>query len=141
MGDDSITPDFSRSEFSCPCCGTDNISLAFVSKLQRVRDIYKKPMPIASGCRCVAHNMEVGGVVGSVHIAIPNGSDSKDGRAADIVCLNGLDRAELLAACFEVWPHPHRRIGIGGTFIHVDDDLAAPSPRVWLYLPSKRHVA
>lgn len=139
MGD--LTEHMSRHEYACPCCGLDNISLPFVDKLQVARKIYGRPIAIESGCRCVAHNIAVGGVMGSTHIAIPNGGEARDGHAADLVCTNTWDRAELLAALFQVFRKPYIRIGIGGTFIHVDDDLVAPHPRVWLYLPHERHVA
>ncbi len=79
MGD--LTKNFSKSEFTCHCgCGTFNIDLSVLCKLQNIRDRVKKPVTVHSGCRCPKHNKEVGGVQQSRHIATAD----KKSDAADI---------------------------------------------------------
>lgn len=74
MGD--LTKNFNRFEFACKCgCGFDDIDLKVVQALQKLRDKLDKPIHVLSGCRCKAHNAEVGGAGGSQHLL---------GKAADI---------------------------------------------------------
>jgi len=126
MGD--LSRNFSSSELECECgCGKVNVSLSFVDALQRVRDVYGKPMVITSGMRCKAHNEAVGGVPGSSHVR---------GLAADIACTTSKQRSEILPL---LWGE-FKRIGIDAGFIHVDSDDKKPSPVIWLYY-SGNHVA
>ena len=79
MGD--ISRNFSRVEFECSpteCgCGFDTIDAGLVNILEQVRFKFKQaPVTINSGCRCEAHNFDVGGAVYSKHLK---------GRAADFV--------------------------------------------------------
>jgi uncharacterized protein YcbK (DUF882 family) len=79
MGD--LSENFSRREFACKCgCGYDGINLALVEVLQRLRNTMRQPIQVNSGCRCVNHNMSVGGVQPSEHMK---------GNAADITCEAG----------------------------------------------------
>jgi len=72
-----ISDNFTRHEFSCRCgCGFDTVDAELVALLELVRDRFKKPVVITSGCRCSAYNERVGGSANSQH---------KLGRAADIV--------------------------------------------------------
>ena len=65
----NLTANFDKDEFRCPCgCGDNNISLAVVNRLQVIRDIAKEPIIILSGCRCMAHNLKVGGEPQSYHL-------------------------------------------------------------------------
>ena len=105
MGD--LSKNFSRSEFSCPCCGTDTIDAELIRILQDVRDKFG-PIKINSGVRCVEHNKSVGGSENSQHLK---------GRAADIVPLES-----DLETVFRFIDENHNNTGLSlySSFIHVD---------------------
>jgi len=84
MGD--LTENFSRSEFECGCgCGYNQIKKCIVFALQITRYKFNARITITSGCRCGAHNKEVGGVNNSKHMF---------GIAADFV-VEGVDPREV----------------------------------------------
>lgn len=112
---------FKEEEFRCPCCGKVKVSRLLLENLDRMREIYKKPIIISSGYRCRKHNKEVGGKTTSAHLK---------GMAADILCPSNEDRYLLVGAAILAG---FRRIGIGKRFIHVDVDYSKPYPRIWLY--------
>jgi uncharacterized protein YcbK (DUF882 family) len=89
----------------------------FMIKLQKVRDIYGKPMQITSGFRCAKHNLAVGGSPTSQHML---------GLAADIQCGSFHDRYALINAAFAVGM---RGIGVYRTFVHMD--LRKGEPSMW----------
>jgi zinc D-Ala-D-Ala carboxypeptidase len=119
MGD--LTKNFSTSEFECPCCKVAFLSPEFIALLQRVRELAGVPMSISSGYRCEPHNAAVGGVDSSAHC---------DGTAADIRCLSGTAKFAIIAAAIDVG---FSRIGVSGTFVHLD--MAENKPRyvLWTY--------
>ena len=57
MGD--ITKNFNRYEFRCFHCATEGIDLAFVVKLQELREVVEHPIYILSGYRCAKHPIEM----------------------------------------------------------------------------------
>lgn len=119
MGD--LTPNFSRDEFRCRCgCGTENIDLEFVQRLQNARNRLG-PLRVLSGSRCRDHNRCVGGSENSSHLA---------GWAADLACSDSRSRFELVNALQAVGL---RRIGMGNNFVHVDFDSAKSQRVLWLY--------
>lgn len=70
---------FMSTEFDCKCdygtCTVTYIDMDHVHKLQQMRDKLGKTIKINSGFRCVAHNRDVGGKKGSIHMT---------GKATDI---------------------------------------------------------
>ena len=67
---------FQRKEFDCECgCGFNTVDYELIKVLEYIREHFDKPVIVNSGCRCTAHNFDVGGSPGSQHIL---------GRAADI---------------------------------------------------------
>ena len=125
MGD--LTADFDRSEFRCKCgCGNDNVSIELVRRLQQLRSLYGKPLYINSGCRCIKHNAEVGGVPNSAHV-----SEGKVGEAADISINSTEQMWELVDRIISY--NLFKRLGIGKTLLHVDISTILPSPRIWPY--------
>lgn len=112
---------FSRSEECCPCCHSGGLLPDFRDKLNKAREIAGVPFVLNSAFRCPSHNAEVGGTEMSSHMA---------GCAVDIKVRDNYTRMMVLrglvAAGFQ-------RIGIGKTFIHVDDDLTKPKEVCWLY--------
>jgi len=94
----------------------------FLFMLDEARDIAQVPFRITSGVRSVAHNRACGGREDSSHLR---------GKAADIACTTSAERFRIVAALIAVG---FSRIGIGETFIHVDNDDQIKTPGVvWLY--------
>jgi uncharacterized protein YcbK (DUF882 family) len=111
---------FKKEEFECPCCGMINIDHDFIYDLEEAREEAGIPFVIESASRCFKHNKAVGGVDSSAHCS---------GEAVDIVVNSSQARYKLLQALLPRF----RRIGIGKTFIHVDDDPTKPKEVCWLY--------
>jgi len=123
VGDFRITPHFRVAEFWCPCCHWMNRPNIFklCARLEAVRESYG-PMQIVSGCRCLVHNLEVGGAQFSRHL---------DGKAADIKVLTDGDRYKLVYALLA---NGFRRIGVGKNVVHADIDDSS-FPLMWTYYP------
>lgn len=112
---------FTAREEQCPCCGSGGLVPDFRDKLNKARQIADVPFILTSAFRCAARNAEVGGAETSSHLA---------GLAVDIKCTDAWTRCKILSALFAAG---FNRIGVGKTFIHVDDDLTKPQGVVWLY--------
>jgi len=116
---EQLSKNFFRDEFSCPCCGKDDVKDDLARRVQEVRDLLEKSITINSGVRCSAHNKSVGSKESSSHLT---------GYAADIRCDSSFYRKELLTAVSQVFD----RFGIAQSFIHVDVD-PSKSASCWLY--------
>ena len=112
---------FSRNEEWCPCCHSGGLVPDFREKLNKAREIAGVPFVLNSAYRCERHNAEVGGSETSAHLF---------GVAVDIRISDSRERFCVLKGLFAAGFH---RIGIGKTFIHVDDDLTKPKEVCWLY--------
>jgi len=88
-------------------------------KLNRARDLAGVPFVVNSAYRCKEYNRAVGGSERSAHTK---------GYAMDIKCLESRDRFKILNALLSVG---FKRIGVYGTFIHVDDDPTLPTNVIW----------
>jgi hypothetical protein len=121
-----LSKNFSREEFACQCgCGSGEISMDLVRRLQEVRDALGEPMKITSGIRCSSHNSKVGGSVGSSHMPDSRGI----AYAVDIACDNSVYREKLLTAMMPIMD----RTGISKTFVHCDVDAFKTAGVCWLY--------
>ena len=98
-----------------------NMSQEILSMLDAARKIYGKPMRITSGFRTKTHNKKVGGVESSSHLK---------GLAADIACSESRNRFDMIRALLEVG---FKRLGVAGTFIHVDIDNNKSQNVIWTY--------
>ncbi len=111
---------FNPSEFTCSCCGVEQMDADFMRKLDAVRATFDFPFIISSGYRCPEHNQAVSSTG-------PSGPHTT-GKACDIALSYESARAALapLATAFS-------GIGINqkgpSRFIHVDD----LDPRIWTY--------
>ncbi len=117
---------FKLSEFDCKCgCGKNNIDPRLVEMLNLVREHCGEPpgMPLVvnSGCRCHKHNEEVGGSPTSSHLT---------GHAVDIRALSDTTRFKIVVSALM---HGFSRIGIGRTFVHLDNDPLKVKKVFWLY--------
>lgn len=109
MGD--LSEHFNRSEFVCPCgCGFDTVDAELIAVLENVRTMLRnRPVTVNSGCRCIRHNVKVGGDENSMH---------RKGKAADIA-VSGLD-ADTVADCLESLYPDKYGIGRYPSCVHVD---------------------
>ncbi len=97
------------------------MSEELLSMLDIARKKFGKPIKINSGYRTAAHNKKVGGKPSSSHLK---------GLAADISCVNSMDRFKLYDILRAVG---FQRIGVGKTFIHVDVDFDKDQDVFWVY--------
>ena len=113
---------FKRSEFDSPDLegSGDEMKESFIRALHRARVIANVPFKINSGYRTEAHNRKVGGKSTSSHL---------HGYAADIHCVSDRTRMTIIASLVDAG---FRRIGVGRTFIHVDND-PNKNDATWLY--------
>jgi len=121
MGD--LTANFSKSEIACRCgkCkGGGRISPDLMERLQTMRTALGKPITITSGIRCRQHPESIKRPTSS-HIPLDLGDGlGKVGHAVDIATGNARRRFFLLDAAFNAG---FERIGIGRTFLHLDNDV------------------
>lgn len=114
---------FSLDEFDSPdqIGSGKKMNKEFLLMLDEARSIASIPFKINSGYRSKEHNKSVGGVSGSSH---------RVGFAADIHCNESRNRFIMVNALIQVG---FNRIGIGNTFIHVDNDPNKSPEVIWLY--------
>lgn len=115
-------PHFQASEFArCkPACSISDMDEAFMNKVEQARIVADIPFIINSAYRTFGYEIEQGRSGNSSHCK---------GLALDIKCLNSWHRFTIVSALIKVG---FSRIGIGKTFIHVDDDKEKNSC-IWLY--------
>ena len=117
----SAYPNFTEAEFRCRHCGKQEMKPEFMGRLQALRDVYKRPMPITSGYRCPDHPVEKAKTEPGMHTT---------GMACD-VDVYGADAHELLRLAMHLG---FTGIGVqqkgGARFIHLD---LRPAPAIWSY--------
>jgi zinc D-Ala-D-Ala carboxypeptidase len=64
----SLSPHFTAHELACPHCGVCVARDFLISRLERLRAIVGRPIPIVSGYRCPVHNLAAGGATNSQHM-------------------------------------------------------------------------
>jgi len=103
-----ISKNFSLHEFECKD-GSHLVKVdeELIDKLQQLRDLIGKPIPIHSGYRTPEYNKKVGGATKSQHLL---------GKAADI-SVNGISSEKLAELAEKVG---FNGIGIYKTFVHCD---------------------
>ena len=114
---------FTLDEFDSPDApgSGSNMQRDFVEMLDEARERAGVPFIINSGYRTVKRNQAVGGVSNSSHLR---------GYAADIACTESRERFHIIRALLSVG---FDRIGVGSTFIHVDNDPNKADDVVWHY--------
>lgn len=104
-----MTKHFSRSEFSCKCCGKSKVSNELLAVLELVRSHFGEPVVITSGYRCPEHNKAVGGAPNSKHLL---------GVAADIHVKN-TDSSKVYKFLNDIFPDVYG-IGLYSNWTHID---------------------
>tara|TARA_B100002019_G_scaffold206590_1_gene179354 strand:+ start:3847 stop:4200 length:354 start_codon:yes stop_codon:yes gene_type:complete len=114
---------FKLSEFDSPDLPGSGAEMnqEFLHMLDAARKIYGKPMRVNSGYRTESHNKKVGGVSSSSHLK---------GLAADISCKDSNARFEMIKAFLKAG---FKRIGVAGSFIHIDNDKDKSQNVMWTY--------
>ncbi len=120
------TEHFEDREFYCKCfrsqcAGKRAPHPDLLLRLERIRQLYRKPIVVLSGVRCVEQNAAVGGTCDSEHLV---------GKAADVACADSAARMALVkfALLADV-----RRVGIGRTFLHLGVSSSHDQDVCWLY--------
>ncbi|MFZ0053173.1 MAG: D-Ala-D-Ala carboxypeptidase family metallohydrolase [Desulfobaccales bacterium] len=114
MGD--LSANLDSSEITCHCgCGLKSLHPDTVAAFQQLRDLVGSAIQVNCGCRCPAHNTDVGGEPHSFHLP------ENDCRAMDIV-IPGKSVKEMYALAEQI--PAFQKGGIGryyqSGFIHVD---------------------
>lgn len=104
-----------------PGSGKEIMKKSTIKMLNKVRHKVGFPLFVSSGVRSEAQNERVGGVSGSSHTR---------GWAVDLRISSSRDRFKVVQAAIEVG---FTRIGIGKSFIHLDNDPKKPKEVMWLY--------
>jgi len=94
---------------------------AFIERLQVARSSVGMPFWVKSGWRCESHNKAVGGRMNSSHLR---------GLAADIRVQNS---HELYSIVKSLICAGFTRIGVAGSFVHVDIDAGKVQDVMWTY--------
>ena len=117
------------SEFYCRHTGIEKMDQVFINKLNKLRDIYGKPMTISSGFRDETHPVEA-------MKKDPKGGAHVSGKACDIL-VDRKDAFKLLSLAFLVG---FTGIGVnqkgGSRFLHLDtieNYASRPRPTIWSY--------
>ena len=128
-----LTRNFTKAEVACKCgrCkGGAKISPDLMRRLQQMRDAIGGPIRITSGVRCRKHP-ESRTRPTSSHV--PNDLGDGEGRcghAVDIAAVGSGRRFRLLAAAIAAG---FTRIGIGKSFLHLDNDYKKSQGVIWDY--------
>lgn len=113
---------FTLDEFTCSCCGKNEIREIFVEVLDIAREFAGIPFKINSGYRCKRHNDLINGAPNSEHI---------HGLAADISVIDSHTRYVIITALLKAGI---TRIGVAKTFIHAGlGSDGHPEEVVWVY--------
>lgn len=122
-------PNFKLDEFRCKGDGKVAMDATFLDRLQRLRDLYGKPLRIMSGYRSPEYNNKVS-------FTGLNGPHTT-GRAVDIL----IDRAEAYKLLVVALDCGFTGVGVAqkgptsSRFLHLDDLEAPdhPRPNIWSY--------
>ena len=114
---------FSAQEFKrcTPSCDITQMDAGFLQVLDEVREGAGIPLVLNCAYRSVAYDKSKGRSGNSAHTR---------GKAVDIRCNTSANRYKIVAAALGAGI---RRIGIGKTFVHLDDDDSLPQGVIWDY--------
>lgn len=114
---------FSEAEFAkcAPSCSLQDMEQGTMDRLDEVRRLAGIPLVLNSAYRSVEHEKKQGRAGTSAHTL---------GRAVDIRCNDSANRYKIVKAALEAG---FTRIGIGKTYIHLDDSTTHPQGVIWHY--------
>jgi len=120
---------FRPQEFVCRHCGRVKIHKKIIDTLEELREYLGKPIIITSAYRCPIWNKLIGGVPNSAHTR---------GYAVDIRATDSKTRHQIINFLMQKGIN---RIGLAPVFLHFDIDPDKPAPAIWVYTPTRRHIA
>lgn len=114
---------FKESEFKActPSCSMQDMNQGTITRLDMVRDLAGIPLVLNSAYRSKEWEKKQGRTGKSAHC---------EGRAADIRCNSSQNRWKIVKAAIQAG---FTRIGIGKTYIHLDDSYTHESEVIWHY--------
>ena len=114
---------FTEREFQkcTPSCSLQDMKQDFINRLDTARDIAGIPFVINCAYRSREYDLSKGRSGNSAHTR---------GRAVDIRCNSSATAFRIIDAALKVG---FKRIGVGKTFIHLDDDMILPQNVIWNY--------
>lgn len=116
---------FTKEELQCPCCGECLLMGGFLDKLNEFREAFGSPMIINSACRCMKHNLAVGGRGKSFHLINEQKLTGLAGCCAVDVSIFMWSQAKrdkfLALARADNWS-----VGVAKSFIHIDRRIDYP---------------
>ena len=117
---------FAPAEFvKCtPSCTIDQMDEGFLALMDRVRELAGIPLVVSCAYRSKSWELQHGRSGSSAHCK---------GKAMDIRCNTSQNRYRIVNAALKCGI---RRIGIGQTFIHLDNDTSLPQNVIWDYYES-----
>lgn len=121
---------FHQNEFECRCkCGRVDMDPKFLELLDRLRDVYRKPLIVSSGYRCSSHNQKVS-------TTGPHGPHTT-GKAVDFA-VSGADAYLLVKIAMQMGDFTGIGINQKGAarFVHLDTLPVTgvhPRPGLWSY--------
>jgi|GEM_PF-2401316 len=77
MGNKTIITHFSDREMDCRCGCGKTVAPELLLRLEAMRELLSRPLPVNSGARCVAYNRQMKGEPNSLHL---------QGLAVDLAC-------------------------------------------------------
>lgn len=118
---------FAAEEFErcIPPCRIEQMDAGFLAKLDEVRE--RAGVAMLLNCAYRSREWDLGkGRTGD--------SSHTKGLAVDIRTVSSMQRYRIIKAALEVGV---QRIGIGATFIHLDDDRSKTQGVIWDYYPER----
>lgn len=114
---------FSEAEFKrcTPSCTLQDMDQTFMQTLDALRAQAGIPLVLNSAYRSKAWEAKQKRSGNSAHTR---------GKAVDIRCNSSQNRMKIVAAALALGI---KRIGVGGTFVHVDTDTSLPQNVIWTY--------
>lgn len=121
MIDWKLYPKFTEAEFRCRHCGRQEMKPELLGRLQALRDVYGRPLPVTSGWRCADHPVEKAKAHPGMH---------STGLAVDLG-VQGAEAHEVLRLAMHLG---FTGVGVqqkgSGRFVHLD---LRKEPTVWSY--------
>lgn len=114
---------FAPSEFArcVPACRIEDMDTDFLALLDKVREKAGIPMVLNCAYRSREWDLAKGRTGNSAHTR---------GKAVDVRCASSANRFKIVAAALECGV---RRIGIGKSFVHLDNDGSLAQGVMWDY--------
>ena len=114
---------FKAAEFArcTPACSIDQMDEEFLALMDRVRVAAGIPLVVNCAYRSRIWELQHGRSGASAHCK---------GKAMDIRCNTSQNRYKIIAAALKCGI---TRIGVGKTFVHLDNDTSLPQNVIWDY--------